>query len=520
MTVLDRGRERQRPAAARGDGRRRRARGRGGRRGAPPWSWWWWSWSRAVVDVVVDVVVDAVVLVARGRAPRAASSPSPPQAAAARSRRSHGQRRAGGPSRQSRAPPSPTVTAAWRPSNGSGWPSRRRPAPRRARAAPVPGPVPPAAGRPADGGLHRHPLQRRLLRALPRPSRWPSGASGSSAGTPATAATRPSSSSSTRSSTSAPACAGFGSEAGVDIVVIIGNSGGGSLMGAYQSQATDPSIEATVGLALPDAVLDLLAADLYISVNAHPGRPEVLTAWMDPAVTDETDPLSVDPDLDMFDPAHGPPYAPEFVERYRAAQVARNDRITAWAHAELERLQAARAWDRVFNLHRVWADLRFADLTLDPSDRARRLLRRRSPRRQLRARSPSAARAPCGRGCRCGASRRRSAAARRTSRASRCRPSWSSRSPTAASSRATPRPSTTPWPPGTRPSSCVPGEHYFEDTGPSEVGRPHRRLDHPAPLIRPSRSRTRPPRPGRRGRGEARGRRRCRPSRTSRPSTG
>ena len=131
-------------------------------------------------------------------------------------------------------------------------------------------------------------------------------------------------------------------EAGVDTVVIVGNSGGGSLMGAYQSQATDPSIEATVGLPLPDAVLDLPPADLYVSVNAHPGRPEVLTAWMDPAVTDETDPLSVDPALDMFDAAHGPPYAPEFVERYRAAQVARNDRITAWVTAELERLAGGR----------------------------------------------------------------------------------------------------------------------------------------------------------------------------------
>jgi hypothetical protein len=159
-------------------------------------------------------------------------------------------------------------------------------------------------------------------------------------------------------------------EAGVDTVVILGNSGGGSLMGAYQSQATDPSIEPTVGLPLPDAVLDLPAAELYVSLNAHPGRPEVLTAWLDPAVTDETDPLSVDPDLDMFDPLHGPPYPPEFVERYRAAQVARNDRITAWAHDELVRLRSGGAWDRLFTIPRVWADLRFADLTLDPSDRA------------------------------------------------------------------------------------------------------------------------------------------------------
>jgi acetyl esterase/lipase len=158
-------------------------------------------------------------------------------------------------------------------------------------------------------------------------------------------------------------------EAGVDVVVLLGNSGGGSLMAAYQSQATDPSIEPAAGLPLPDAVLDLPAADLYVSLNAHPGRPEVLTAWMDPSVTDETDPLSVDPALDMFAPEHGPPYDAAFVERYRAGQRARNDRITAWARDELDRLAAAGAWDRVFTVPRVWADLRFADLALDPSDR-------------------------------------------------------------------------------------------------------------------------------------------------------
>jgi pimeloyl-ACP methyl ester carboxylesterase len=158
--------------------------------------------------------------------------------------------------------------------------------------------------------------------------------------------------------------------AGVDTVVLLGNSGGGSLMAAYQAQATEPHIRPAVGLRLPDAVLDLPPADLYVSLNAHPGRPEVLTAWLDPAVTDETDPLSVDAELDMYDERHGPPYADDFVERYRIAQRARNRRITAWATDELDRLGAAGAWDRVFDVHRVWADLRFLDLALDPSDRA------------------------------------------------------------------------------------------------------------------------------------------------------
>ena len=157
---------------------------------------------------------------------------------------------------------------------------------------------------------------------------------------------------------------------GVERVVLLGNSGGGSLMAAYQSQAVEPNLRPAAGRPLPDAALDLPAADAFISLNAHLGRPDVMTAWIDPSVVDERDPLSRDPQLDMYDPANGPPYAPEFVARYRAGQEARNHRISAWARTELERLAAAGAGDTVFPVHRLWADLRFTDLTLDPSDRA------------------------------------------------------------------------------------------------------------------------------------------------------
>ena len=158
-------------------------------------------------------------------------------------------------------------------------------------------------------------------------------------------------------------------QAGVETVVILGNSGGGSLMGAYQSQAVEPSITAVAGGRIPEAALDLLSADLYIALNAHPGRPDVLTAWFDPSVVDETDPLSVDPDLDLYAEGREVPYDRGWLARYRDAQVARNRRITAWCHTELDRLRDAGAWDRVFNIHRVFADPRFVDLTLDPSDR-------------------------------------------------------------------------------------------------------------------------------------------------------
>jgi pimeloyl-ACP methyl ester carboxylesterase len=158
-------------------------------------------------------------------------------------------------------------------------------------------------------------------------------------------------------------------EAGVDNVVLLGNSGGGSLMAAYQSQATEPNLIPLLGAPVPDAAEELLPGDFYVTTNAHPGRPEVLTDWLDPSVTDESDPVSVDPSLDMYNPDNGPPYSREFIERYRAAQVARNDKITAWALGELERVQAAGAIDRIFNMHRAWADPRYFDASLDPNDR-------------------------------------------------------------------------------------------------------------------------------------------------------
>ena len=91
-------------------------------------------------------------------------------------------------------------------------------------------------------------------------------------------------------------------------------------MAAYQSQAVAPNLRPTPWGELPDAVLSLTPADTLVVLCGHPGRPDVLTAWLDPSVTDESDPLYRDPSLDMFDPEHGPPFAPEFVERSCAAQ--------------------------------------------------------------------------------------------------------------------------------------------------------------------------------------------------------
>src|SRR5690606_8751183 len=76
-------------------------------------------------------------------------------------------------------------------------------------------------------------------------------------------------------------------EAGVDAVVLLGNSGGGSLMAAYQAQAVDPTLSPPIDHRPVPGVDELPAADGYISLAAHLGRPDVLTAWMDAAVVDE-----------------------------------------------------------------------------------------------------------------------------------------------------------------------------------------------------------------------------------------
>lgn len=159
-------------------------------------------------------------------------------------------------------------------------------------------------------------------------------------------------------------------------VVLIGNSGGGSLSAFYQSEAEHLTIKTTPdGGTINLVPEDLPPADGLAMVAGHPGRHLTLTDWIDPSVYDEADMLAVDPTLDMFNPKHGPPYDREWLKRYRSAQVARNNRITDWVLARLRALEAnpdpEMPKDAPFLVYRTAADPRFLDLTLDPSDRTK-----------------------------------------------------------------------------------------------------------------------------------------------------
>jgi pimeloyl-ACP methyl ester carboxylesterase len=156
-------------------------------------------------------------------------------------------------------------------------------------------------------------------------------------------------------------------------IVLGGWSGGGPLSLFYQQQATAPSVTATPAGDPPDLTAEeLVAADAMLLLAAHPSRHRVLCDCIDPAVLDEGDPQQRDPELDIYAPeGPQPPYGPEFLERYRAAQAARVRRITAGVRERLEGLrgQGRPNDERAFVVHGTMADPRVLDPSIDPNDR-------------------------------------------------------------------------------------------------------------------------------------------------------
>ena len=177
---------------------------------------------------------------------------------------------------------------------------------------------------------------------------------------------------------------------GYERIVLAGWSGGGSLSLFYQSQAETPTITHTPAGDPVDIVgAKLVAADAMLLQAAHVSRALMLREWIDPSVRDEHDPDDRDPELDLYNPRNPnqPPYTPDFLQRFREAQLARIRRRTAWVKDTLTGLQRAGGLEkeRGFVTHRTMADPRFLDgVNRVERSRDRELLSRPSRDREQR----------------------------------------------------------------------------------------------------------------------------------------
>jgi pimeloyl-ACP methyl ester carboxylesterase len=153
---------------------------------------------------------------------------------------------------------------------------------------------------------------------------------------------------------------------GFELVVLLGNSGGGALYTFYQSQASTkpPGRLTTTAAADPFDLnkFDMPEADGIVQLATHLGQGALMLTIIDPSVIREDDALSIDPSFDMYNPDNGfcepdrsSKYSAEFLSLYRTAQRGRVTRLDAIARSCL---------DVQRHHQREMADESFDDLTL------------------------------------------------------------------------------------------------------------------------------------------------------------
>lgn len=161
---------------------------------------------------------------------------------------------------------------------------------------------------------------------------------------------------------------------GYQRIILGGWSGGGSLALFYQRQAEHTTVTCTPAGDPPNLQeAKLIPADGMLLLAAHLSRALTLTEWLDASILDEANPQLRDPELDLYNAgnANQPPYSEAFQQRYHAAQIARNRRITAWVKDKLQTLrEQGRPNDEfAFVVHGTMAAPLWLDPTIDPNER-------------------------------------------------------------------------------------------------------------------------------------------------------
>lgn len=133
---------------------------------------------------------------------------------------------------------------------------------------------------------------------------------------------------------------------GIKKVVLLGHSGGATLMSAYQNVAEN-GVETFQDdnkiIKLSDIGV-LPKADAIMLLDSNWGNGVMTLLSLDPGISDDTSSRNLKPGYDLFDPANGfhpegADYPPEFVRNYQKAQEERNDHLINMALERLEKLE-------------------------------------------------------------------------------------------------------------------------------------------------------------------------------------
>jgi len=131
----------------------------------------------------------------------------------------------------------------------------------------------------------------------------------------------------------------------IEKIILMGHSGGATLMTAYQAVAENgPEIFRTDEMIYKTTIREKLEpADGIMLIDANYGNAIMSMISLDPAVTEEGNGMKLDPKYDIFDPANGydpagAKYSPEFIRMYQAAQADRNKRLIDLALDRLDKI--------------------------------------------------------------------------------------------------------------------------------------------------------------------------------------
>lgn len=136
---------------------------------------------------------------------------------------------------------------------------------------------------------------------------------------------------------------------GIEKVILLGHSGGATLMSCYQAVAENGTgifRDDQKIIRMPD-MAPLPKADAVMFLDSNWGNGVMTLLSIDPQITDENTTQNLNTEFDLFDPANGftpegSCYEPEFVSKYQKAQAERYNRIV---ERVLERCHALESGD-------------------------------------------------------------------------------------------------------------------------------------------------------------------------------